>query len=260
VVRWQDRVRGTNRAWLMAFIGAPRPDVPINIRVRDHVIEQCKATPACTLLGCARNLGSTQCHTPLNIMRLFQKTVFCLQPPGDSCTRRSVFDSMAAGCIPVFFHPASAYKQYPWHFPQDHLKYSVFIPDADVRQHNVSIEAVLRAIPPETVERMREEVISLIPRLLYADPRAPKLETLKDAFDVTVEGVLDRVARIRNGEEVNSGGPVDEDPPFLFASTDAMFRPQLFKKRVYASPPPVVRRKRKTHVQSRRFSSGPRKM
>jgi hypothetical protein len=209
----------------MAFVGAPRPDVPINIRVRDHVIAQCKASSACTMLGCARATGSTQCHTPGNIMRLFQKTTFCLQPPGDTCTRRSAFDSMVAGCIPVFFHPGSAYKQYRWHLPvDDHLRYSVYIPDADVRERNVSIEAVLRAIPPATVERMREEVIRLIPRVLYADPRS-KLETVKDAVDVAVNGVLDTVARIRNGEYVDSGGPVTEDPPNLFASTESRFRP-----------------------------------
>ncbi|CAN6322476.1 unnamed protein product [Urochloa humidicola] len=227
VIRWQDRVRARRRTWLMAFVGAPRPDVPINIRVRDHVIAQCKAASsgACTMLGCARATGSTQCHTPGNIMRLFQRTVFCLQPPGDTCTRRSAFDSMVAGCIPVFFHQGSAYKQYRWHLPGDHHRYSVYIPDADVRQRNVSIEAVLRAIPPETVERMREEVIRLIPRVLYADPRS-KLETLKDAVDIAVEGILDTVARIRKGEYVDSGGPVTEDPPNLFSSTESLFRPK----------------------------------
>ncbi|KAG2534961.1 xyloglucan galactosyltransferase KATAMARI1 homolog [Panicum virgatum] len=225
VLRWQDRVRGQRRTWLMAFVGAPRPDVPINIRVRDHVIAQCKASSACTMLGCARATGSTQCHTPGNIMRLFQKTVFCLQPPGDTCTRRSAFDSMVAGCIPVFFHTGSAYKQYRWHLPDDHHKYSVYIPDADVRQRNVSIEAVLRAIPQATVERMREEVIRLIPRVLYADPRS-RLETLKDAVDIAVEGILRTVARIRDGEYVDSGGPVTEDPPNLFSSTESRFRPK----------------------------------
>ncbi|XP_062209855.1 xyloglucan galactosyltransferase KATAMARI1 homolog [Phragmites australis] len=223
VLRWQDRVRAQERTWLMAFVGAPRPDVPINIRVRDHVIAQCRASAACSELGCARNIGSTQCHTPGNIVRLFQKTTFCLQPPGDSCTRRSVFDSMVAGCIPVFFHPGSAYKQYRWHLPKDHLKYSVFIPDVDVRERNVSIEAVLRAIPPATVRRMREEVIRLIPSVIYADPRS-KLETVKDAFDVAVEGIMDTVARLRNGEEVDSGGAISEDPPFLYVSTESRLR------------------------------------
>ncbi|WVZ55436.1 hypothetical protein U9M48_006096 [Paspalum notatum var. saurae] len=227
VLRWQDRVRGRRRTWLMAFVGAPRPDVSMRMRVRDHVIAQCKAAPgACAMLGCARAAGSPQCIAPANIMRLFQKASFCLQPPGDSCTRRSVFDSMVAGCIPVFFHTGSAYKQYPWHLPRDdHLKYSVFIPMADVRERNVSIEAVLRAIPPATVRRMREEVIRLIPRVLYADPRS-KLETIKDAFDVAVEGILDTVARIKNGEQVRTGGPVEKDPPNLFAATASRFPPK----------------------------------
>ncbi|XP_066323756.1 xyloglucan galactosyltransferase KATAMARI1 homolog [Miscanthus floridulus] len=229
VLRWQDRVRGQHRTWLMAFVGAPRPDVPPRIQVRERVIAQCKASSACAMPGCARSSGSAQCHSTADIMRLFQKATFYLQPPGGddyySHTRRSVFDSMVAGCIPVFFHAASAYKQYPWHLPKDdHLKYSVFIPDADVRRRNVSIEAVLRAIPPATVERMREEVIMLIPTLLYADSRS-KLETIKDAVDVAIDGILDTVARIKNGEQVNCGGPVDTDPPNLFAATASRIAP-----------------------------------
>ncbi|PPS03873.1 hypothetical protein GOBAR_AA16783 [Gossypium barbadense] len=43
---------------------------------------------------------------------------------------------------------------------------------------------------------MRETVINLIPRLIYADPRS-KLETLQDAFDVAVQAVIDKVTRLR---------------------------------------------------------------
>ncbi|CAM0870711.1 unnamed protein product [Alopecurus aequalis] len=193
VRQWQDSVRGLERRWLMAFVGAPRPDNPENIR--QWIIAQCTAAPsACGQLGCA--FGTSQCHSPDKIMRLFQTATFCLQPPGDSYTRRSVFDSMVAGCIPVFFHRMTAYLQYKWHLLEDYDKYSVFITEDDVRTRNVSIEAVLRAIPPETVERMREEVIRMIPRLLYADPRS-KLDTVRDAFDIAVEGIIGKVAGAR---------------------------------------------------------------
>uniref|UniRef100_A0ACD5WQH5 Uncharacterized protein n=1 Tax=Avena sativa TaxID=4498 RepID=A0ACD5WQH5_AVESA len=194
VRRWQDRVRGLERRWLMAFVGAPRPDNPKNIRER--IMAQCESTDDCAQLGCA--LGSSQCHSPYKIMRLFQTATFCLQPPGDSYTRRSVFDSMVAGCIPVFFHRMSAYLQYKWYLPEDHAKYSVFITEEEVRTGNVSIEAALREIPPERVERMREEVIRLIPTVLYADPRS-KLETVRDAFDIAVEGIIGKVAGARRG-------------------------------------------------------------
>ncbi|KAI4302591.1 hypothetical protein MLD38_038316 [Melastoma candidum] len=129
-------------------------------------------------------------------MQMFQSSLFCLQPQGDSFTRRSAFDSMLAGCIPVFFHPGSAYTQYTWHLPKDYTKYSVFIPEGDIRKKNVSIEERLRQISPEQVKAMREEVINLIPRLIYADPRS-KLETLKDAFDVAVQAVINKVTRLR---------------------------------------------------------------
>lgn len=43
---------------------------------------------------------------------------------------------------------------------------------------------------------MREEVIRQIPRVIYANPRS-RLETLEDAFDTTVKGVLERVEKIR---------------------------------------------------------------
>ena len=103
---------------------------------------------------------------------------------------------MLAGCIPVFFHPGSAYTQYTWHLPRNYSKYSVFIPEDDIRKRNVSIEETLKQIPSDVVKDMREEVINLIPRLIYADPRS-KLETLEDAFDVAVQAIIDKVTKLR---------------------------------------------------------------
>jgi hypothetical protein len=195
VLRWQQRIRSSDRWWFMSFVGAARPSDPRSIR--SQVMAQCGASPACRQLGCT--FGSAQCHYPGDIMVLFQSSTFCLQPPGDSASRRSTFDAMVAGCIPVFFQPRSAYLQYKWHLPRDHATYSVFIPAEDVRSGNVSVEAELRKIPPAAIEKMREEVIKLVPRLLYADPRY-KLETVKDAFDVAVDGVLQRMAETEDSK------------------------------------------------------------
>ncbi|KAK6940601.1 Exostosin, GT47 domain [Dillenia turbinata] len=189
---WQDRMRKLDRKWLFSFAGAPRPDKLESIR--GQIIEQCKNSKRGTLLECY--LGDSKCHSPSSIMQMFQSSLFCLQPQGDSYTRRSAFDSMLAGCIPVFFHPGSAYVQYIWHLPKNYSKYSVFIPEDDIRKRNVSIEERLNKIPHEQVKQMREEVISLIPRLIYADPRS-KLETVKDAFDVAVQAVINKVTKLR---------------------------------------------------------------
>lgn len=192
VLDWQHRARNANRSALFSFAGAPRPEIPTSIR--GQIFDQCKVSNLCRLLECDK--GESQCHIPSTVTKLFQESVFCLQPQGDSYTRRSIFDSMISGCIPVFFHKHSAYSQYIWHLPRDHSKYSVFIPEDDIRTKNLSIEEVLLKFSSAQVQEMREEVIRLIPGLVYADPRH-RLTKLKDAFDVTVQALIDKVTSLR---------------------------------------------------------------
>jgi hypothetical protein len=136
-------------------------------------------------------------YSPGHAMRLLESAEFCLQPRGDGYTRKSTFDAILAGCIPVFFHPVSTYLQYMWHLPRDYRSYSVFIPRSDlVGGRNLSIEEVLRKIPLEKVAQMREEVIRLIPTVMYRHPAAKGME-FKDAFDVSIERVIGRVAKRR---------------------------------------------------------------
>ncbi|PWA92410.1 exostosin family protein [Artemisia annua] len=191
VFHWQDRMRTMQRKWLFCFGGSPRPGIPKSIR--SLLIDQCKNSGVAKLLDCG--IVAKKCHSPSSIMKMFQSSVFCLQPPGDSFTRRSAFDSILAGCILVFFHPNSFYAQYTWYLPKNYTTYSVFIAEDDIRK-NVSIEQRLSQIDPQKINMMREEVINLIPRLIYADPRS-KLETLKDAFDVSLEAIINKLTRLR---------------------------------------------------------------
>ncbi|KAM1142640.1 hypothetical protein ACFXTH_031656 [Malus domestica] len=59
---------------------------------------------------------------------------------------------------------------------------------------------------------MREEVIRLIPKLVYADPRG-RLKT-PDAFDIAVQGMLDRIENVR--KVMNEG----RDPSADFAGLE----------------------------------------
>ncbi|XP_062029356.1 probable xyloglucan galactosyltransferase GT14 [Rosa rugosa] len=198
VSKWQRRMRKRKRPYLFTFAGAPRPDYKENIR--DMIISQCQSsTKQCRLVGCYH--GANKCDDPLDLMKVFQSSVFCLQPSGDSFTRRSIFDSILAGCIPVFFHPGSAYVQYTWHFPSSPSKYSVFISEHDIKEKKVMINETLLRVPKDEVLAMREEVIRLIPKIIYADPRASGLETFEDAFDIAVKGLLDKVEKTRRDME-----------------------------------------------------------
>jgi hypothetical protein len=84
----------------------------------------------------------------------------------------------------------------------------VFIPANKIKDEKVSIERTLSRIPIQRVWAMREEVIKLIPGMVYADP-SYGLETLKDAFDLTIDGVLERVEKIKM--DIKAGKNFSED-------------------------------------------------
>lgn len=187
--RWQKRMRSKRRPFLFSFAGAPRPTLDI----RDQILEQCSSSPRCELLRCQK--GESICNEPSEVMRLFTSSVFCLQPQGDSFTRRSIFDSMLGGCIPVFFTEHSAYTQYKWHLPRNRSSYSVYIPGKKVQNAgNRSIEQHLLSLSADQVESMRREVIGLIPSLTYADPRFSDVN-FTDSFDLTLQGLLNKIAK-----------------------------------------------------------------
>ncbi|GMI71824.1 hypothetical protein like AT2G31990 [Hibiscus trionum] len=185
VHEWQEFVRKQNRPYLFSFAGARRRRSKQKGSIRTQIIDQCQASnKLCNFLDC--DSSSNNCDHPANLINLFQTSIFCLQPPGDSLTRRSTFDSILSGCIPVFFHPGSAYTQYVWHLPKDHKKYSVLI------SGNGRINQTLLGVSKDEQMAMREEVIKLIPRILYAHPSS-RLDTIQDAFDLAIKGIFKRI-------------------------------------------------------------------
>ncbi|KAM7277826.1 hypothetical protein ACFE04_004960 [Oxalis oulophora] len=192
IFQWQNKVASRERKYLFAFVGAKRPNMKNSLR--NEIINQCLESKSkkCHFLDC--NSIPKICENPVEVIKLFESSIFCLQPPGDSPTRRSTFDSILAGCIPVFFHPGSAYAQYLWHFPRNYTKYSVFIPMNEVKDAKLSIEETLLGISEDRVKEMKEEIIKLIPKIVYA---RRKLEENEDAVDIAVKGVIERVHKVR---------------------------------------------------------------
>lgn len=177
---------------MFLFAGAPRPSS--SFFIRNELIKHCKSSRRFKLLECYHD--HIHCDDPVHVMKVFKNSVFCLQPPGDSFTRRSTFDSIVAGCIPVFFHPQSAYKQYLWHFPKNDSSYSVYIPEIDVKEKRVMINETLSRVSKSEVVAMRKEVIRLIPIIIYTDSSS-RLEIFEDAFDVAAKGIRGRIEAIR---------------------------------------------------------------
>ncbi|CAN6834197.1 unnamed protein product [Brassica oleracea] len=124
ILTWQDKIKLATRPVLFSFAGAQRPSRSRNGLVRTQVILQCKSSfKNCRFLDC--DVKANSCDDPISLMKLFESSVFCLQPPGDSLTRRSIFDSMVGNCHEsfIFFNLGSAYKQFIWHIPSNYSKH-----------------------------------------------------------------------------------------------------------------------------------------
>ncbi|KAL6882676.1 hypothetical protein ACP4OV_011366 [Aristida adscensionis] len=195
---WQGYVARRPRPRLFVFAGAPRSSIRGDFRAL--LLEECHAAgDGCAALDC----GEGRCiKNNALVMQLFMGARFCLQPRGDSFTRRSLFDCMVAGAVPVLFWRRSAYRQYGWYLPVGggrEEEWSVFIDRDALRAGNLTLRGALAAIPEARVRRMRERVVGLIPGLVYAAAAdgAGLGGGMKDAVDVMVDGMLRRVAEQR---------------------------------------------------------------
>ncbi|XP_010445715.1 PREDICTED: probable xyloglucan galactosyltransferase GT20 [Camelina sativa] len=191
IASWQVKMMNKPRRNVVSFAGGARPGDPHSIR--STLIEQCTTlADQCRFLNCSN--GS--CDKPENVIELFQDSEFCLQPSGDSPTRKSVFDSLISGCIPVIFNPYTAYYQYAWHLPEDHRKYSVYISQEDVNKKRVNVVKKLMAKTLSEKEEMRSYIIhQLLPGLVYGDSNA-KFHRFRDAFDITFDSLLEKINRL----------------------------------------------------------------
>ncbi|KAL6227768.1 hypothetical protein ACLB2K_001725 [Fragaria x ananassa] len=193
MLTWQTKMRGAARPHLFSFIGWPRKGLE-KAAIRNEFIRQCAESNRCFLMKCGAN-GASKCHEPSEVLKVMSESQFCLQAPGDSYTRRSTFDSVLAGCIPVFFSPHTAYTQYKWFLPAEASEYSVYIDEKS--EGSKRIEEELLKIPVEKVEMMREKVIEMIPSLTYAHPNASGLG-FKDAVDVVLASLANHVNNLVN--------------------------------------------------------------
>lgn len=199
MISWQNEVRRSKRPHLFSFVGGTRPKRHKAEMYRSTVINQCKRSKKCLLVFCKYWVSAWDAAD--EILGAMKRARFCLQPPGDTATRRSVFDSILAGCIPVFFTDLMAYSQYEWYIPENREDWSVFIRP----EHLYRIEDVLSRIPEEEVQRMREVVIGMIPQVTYVHPGATRAEIgFRDAVDTALVELTKRVRHIKHGTDAGS--------------------------------------------------------
>ncbi|CAI5500702.1 unnamed protein product [Closterium sp. Naga37s-1] len=242
---WVRHVREQPRPYLYSFVGGKRAHATWEGSLRGVLLNDCENDPKrCIFLECtvadaeaataaAAEIGRQAqkrkeegdsregkaeeneiepdfplrgCMDPRRVAGVMLQSEFCLQPIGDSLTRRSFFDSIIAGCLPVVFAPGTFDYQYPWFFstePEARRNVSVMVPSDDVIGGKVRIGEVLGGISEERKREMREELYKHIPRLLLRDHtregEVGEEGMFVDVVDRTIEGLIERKKMRRAG-------------------------------------------------------------
>ncbi|KAH6556060.1 hypothetical protein KP509_1Z207600 [Ceratopteris richardii] len=220
---WQEQLRKSRRSWFVTFVGGSRrrfsnkgirnvrqilmmqchEQQNQTIRLAKNTLQRCKKFECVrpwemtdkrlsAELGRSEGEAEISCdEEPEEVVRALAKSVFCLQPKGDSATRKGLFDSIIAGCIPVLFANETAYLQYQWHLPPDPASYSVYIPETDLATEKgttTNVITLLSQLPYTRIKHMQRNIRNLIPRVVYSPPGSTQLA--QDAFSIALHSFL----------------------------------------------------------------------
>ena len=120
------RPRGMAK-FLWGFTGTPAGRAH-NLRIQ--LIEQCHGDSKCAHFQMkGRGFGKASL---IGTAKQKLHTTFCMEPPGDTLLRKSLVESIHAGCIPVLFEHQSLDVYQPLVTPEEWAKATVFIPEVQL--------------------------------------------------------------------------------------------------------------------------------
>jgi len=190
---------------LVAFVGSDRENAN-----QDHEREpfryksmtDCKSRPMLCVLF---DTGSRSMRVLdfegdkiLKMNELLMASVFCLNPPGDTPTRKGTFDSLLAGCIPVIFDEASL-AMYEWHLP-NWRDVSVYIPPEAATKPDFNIVDHLATISVDEVRSKQASIQSIAFSLQYSTTLTSGTPWHMDAFDIAMSKAVANAGVASNEE------------------------------------------------------------
>ncbi|XP_076101024.1 uncharacterized protein LOC143070734 [Mytilus galloprovincialis] len=129
-------------------------------------------------------------ETERNLVLWMHRSVFCLQPPGDSPTRKSFYDSIMSGCIPVTFGNHSLQYAFSKYF--DFSKFSVSIP-VDIASNDKGILNFLKDIDMKTLKRLHSNLLHIMKYMQYSISSDDKTEEPDDAMKFILAEIADKL-------------------------------------------------------------------
>lgn len=156
---------------------------------------ECHAAPAgdCVSRGAQRG-SSGIWQTNNETDATYRRAVFCLQPWGDSATRKGFWDALLAGCINAVFGEAGWNETDAWY--GDHREYTVRVPLRAMQPGGIGALAFLKNVGAGRVRQLHANVQAVRARTHYAiHGGVPGGDG--DGVDVLVEQLKSHFARRR---------------------------------------------------------------
>ena len=214
--RWPHEPRPTLVALALGNRGVAKKSFQ---RLREALAKSCAAHPeACERLAFQTSRSGRPVDEPTVVTAaLYARSTFCLQPGGDSPSRKGVLDAVTLGCIPVFFQPAAA-ALWPWHWGAWGRNASVVLPwPQGAAEDSV---ALLQRIEGSAIAAMRRSLAEHAHCLHYAAPpraaggdvTAGMIGSAADAFDVILAGSWRRSAATPSQAPLCRAVPVGSAP------------------------------------------------
>ena len=153
-----------------------------------------RAGPAvCVLHSSDRAGAATAAYATGAYVAAYERAVFCLQPWGDTATRKGFYDAIAVGCIPVIFS-RHGFESLEWMGVNlDEL--SILVPLANLTARGGAL-GYLSSLPRDKVVKLQASINSRRSLLQYGmRPGQPT----RDAIDMLVSRVAKQLWRSAHG-------------------------------------------------------------
>ena len=132
-------------------------------------------------------------HLYVRIWKAYASAVFCLQPPGDTVTRRGFYDSWLLGCIPVVvtssaLQYASLYNGMLFRDAGDFNRSALVVEEPDLTSEvgSAALLQRLASMPPEEVAARQQRLRELASAMQWSLSRAGPTSTSLDAFELAI--------------------------------------------------------------------------
>ena len=155
--QWARRTSADRPLLMLLLGGTLHGDRAVRVRLRRECADINKARS----VGGGERLAARGCtlqrYDPHRTLLRKRQAVFCLEPGGDTPSRRSLTDSLVLGCVPVLF-TAIQDNAYGWLWGRWKAAARVLVDRRQYVSGRVSLQTLLGSVPPPLLELMQATI------------------------------------------------------------------------------------------------------